>query len=120
MLAVPRRCLGSKVSGGRKAMTKKELRILTSSVLGRKAFQGESRRRTSPAKRLGLIPPRHRGRQGFFCGIHVNDYVKLAPAAAKKAVIIPGADHIYEVLTNDQSDADHVISITAEWFAKTL
>ncbi len=46
--------------------------------------------------------------------------MKLAPAAAKEAVVIPGADHIYEVLTNDQSDADHVISITAEWFAKTL
>jgi hypothetical protein len=35
-------------------------------------------------------------------------------------VIIPGADHICEVLTNDQTDADHVITITAEWFAKTL
>jgi hypothetical protein len=36
------------------------------------------------------------------------------------AVIIPGADHIYEVLANDQTDADHVITITAEWLAKTL
>ena len=50
----------------------------------------------------------------------IDGYVKLAPAATKEAVIIPGADHIYEVLTNDQTDADHVIAITAEWFAKTL
>jgi hypothetical protein len=50
----------------------------------------------------------------------VDDYVKLAPTATKEAVIVPGAGHIYEVLTNDQTDADHVIIITAEWFAKTL
>jgi uncharacterized protein len=46
--------------------------------------------------------------------------VKLAPAATKEAVTIHDADHIYEVLTKDQTDADHVITITAEWFAKTL
>jgi len=46
--------------------------------------------------------------------------VRLAPAATKEAVVIPGADHIYEVLTKDQTDADHVIIITADWFAKTL
>jgi hypothetical protein len=55
-----------------------------------------------------------------FSAAYIDDYVKLAPAATKEAVIIPGADHIYEVLTKDQTDADHAISITAEWFAKTL
>jgi pimeloyl-ACP methyl ester carboxylesterase len=55
-----------------------------------------------------------------FSAAYLDDYVKLAPAATKEAVIIPGADHIYEVLTKDQTDADHVITITAEWFAKTL
>ena len=46
--------------------------------------------------------------------------MKLAPAATKEAVIIPGADHTYEVMTKYQADADRVITITAEWFAKTL
>jgi uncharacterized protein len=55
-----------------------------------------------------------------FSAAYIDDYVKLAPTATKDAVIIPGADHIYEVLTKDQTDADHVITITAEWFAKTL
>jgi hypothetical protein len=55
-----------------------------------------------------------------FSAAYVNDYVQLAPAATKEAVIIPGADHICEVLTKDQTDANRVISITAEWFAKTL
>jgi hypothetical protein len=41
-------------------------------------------------------------------------------AATKEAVIIPGADHIYGALTYDQTDVDHLITITAEWFAKTL
>src|SRR5262249_1152302 len=52
-----------------------------------------------------------------FSAAYVDDYVKFAPGATKEAVIIPGADHIYEVMTKDQTDADHVIAITAEWFA---
>jgi pimeloyl-ACP methyl ester carboxylesterase len=55
-----------------------------------------------------------------FSAAYVNDYVKLSPAATKEAVIVLDADHIYEVLSNDQADADRVIKITAEWFAKTL
>jgi uncharacterized protein len=34
--------------------------------------------------------------------------------------IVPGADHIYHVLTPDQTQADDVIDTTAEWFAQTL
>ena len=55
-----------------------------------------------------------------FSAAYVEDFVKLSPGATKQAVIIPGADHIYEVLTKDQTDAEHVIGITADWFAKTL
>jgi pimeloyl-ACP methyl ester carboxylesterase len=55
-----------------------------------------------------------------FSAAYIDDYVRVAPAATKQAVTIPGADHIYEVMTKDQTDADHVIAITAEWFAKTL
>jgi hypothetical protein len=61
---------------------------------------------------------RPRWRQDFSAA-YVNDYVKLPPAATKEAVIIPGAEHVYQVLTGDQSDTDHVIAITAEWFTKT-
>jgi uncharacterized protein len=34
--------------------------------------------------------------------------------------IIPGADHIFHVLTPDQTQADDVIDTTAQWFAQTL
>lgn len=34
--------------------------------------------------------------------------------------IIPGADHIYNVLTPDQALADGVIELTADWFAAKL
>jgi pimeloyl-ACP methyl ester carboxylesterase len=55
-----------------------------------------------------------------FSVAYVSDFVHFAPGSTKEAVIIPGADHIYEVLSKDQTDANHVITITAEWFAKTL
>lgn len=32
----------------------------------------------------------------------------------------PGGDHIYGVLSDDQSMADSVIERTAQWFAETL
>ena len=34
--------------------------------------------------------------------------------------VIDGADHIYHVLTEDQSMAQEVISTTADWFAAKL
>jgi dienelactone hydrolase len=34
--------------------------------------------------------------------------------------IIEGADHIYHVLTEDQTLADQAISLTADWFAEKL
>jgi pimeloyl-ACP methyl ester carboxylesterase len=55
-----------------------------------------------------------------FSAAYINDYVQLAPAVTKEAVVIPGVDHIYEVLTNDQTDVDRVIRITVDWFARTL
>jgi hypothetical protein len=50
-----------------------------------------------------------------------STFNRLSEGVAALALILSaGADHIYEVLTNNQTDADHVIAITAEWFAKTL
>jgi hypothetical protein len=46
-----------------------------------------------------------------------------ATASASEDVtleIIEGADHIYHVLTEDQTLADQAIGLTADWFAKTL
>jgi uncharacterized protein len=34
--------------------------------------------------------------------------------------VIPGADHIYHVLTDDQTQAEDVLSTTANWFAAEL
>ncbi len=34
--------------------------------------------------------------------------------------LIPGADHTYLVLTEDQTLADEVIDRTADWYAKML
>ena len=35
-----------------------------------------------------------------FSAKYVDDYVKMAPGAKKEAVIVPGADHIYQVLVH--------------------
>lgn len=55
-----------------------------------------------------------------FSAKYVDDYVKMASGAKKEAVIVPGADHIYQVLTKDQANAERVITKTADWFADTL
>jgi hypothetical protein len=34
--------------------------------------------------------------------------------------ILEGADHIYHVLTEDQTLADKAISMTADWFVEKL
>jgi hypothetical protein len=34
--------------------------------------------------------------------------------------ILPGADHIYHVLTPDQTLAEQVMLLTAEWFQEKL
>lgn len=55
-----------------------------------------------------------------FSAAYVEDFVAAAPAAPKEAWIIPGGDHIYQVLTEDQTMAENVITRTADWFAETL
>jgi pimeloyl-ACP methyl ester carboxylesterase len=55
-----------------------------------------------------------------FSAKYAEDYVKMAPGAKKEAVIIPGAGHVYEVTTKDQTNAESVINTTAKWFAETL
>jgi ketosteroid isomerase-like protein len=55
-----------------------------------------------------------------FSAAYVEDFVATAPADPKQAWIIPGGDHIFQVLTEDQTMAEEVITRTADWFAETL
>jgi hypothetical protein len=55
-----------------------------------------------------------------FSAAYVEDFVAAAAGDPKEAWIIPGGDHIYGVLTEDQTMANSVIAKTAEWFAETL
>lgn len=55
-----------------------------------------------------------------FSAAYVPGFVAAAKGDPKEAWIIPGGDHIYGVLTKDQTMANGVIRKTAEWFAMTL
>lgn len=44
-------------------------------------------------------------------------YLENAPGALRTAYLVPGGDHIYQVLTEDQTMANRVIQLTADWFA---
>ena len=55
-----------------------------------------------------------------FSAAYAPGLVDAAPGSPKEAWIIPGGDHIYQVLTDDQTMAESVITRTADWFAETL
>jgi uncharacterized protein len=59
------------------------------------------------------------GSKDFSAG-YTDRFVGLSKSQTKEAFIVPDADHIYNVLGNDQAMADSVIKKTAEWFANTL
>ncbi|CAN5727243.1 alpha/beta fold hydrolase [soil metagenome] len=45
---------------------------------------------------------------------------ETATGSPKETILFPDSDHIYHVLTEDQTDADAVIRETTEWFKATL
>jgi hypothetical protein len=47
-------------------------------------------------------------------------YLENAQGALRAAYMVEGGDHIYAVLTEDQTMADKVIAVTADWFAMSL
>ena len=47
-------------------------------------------------------------------------FVSLAKGATKLTYVIPDADHVFNVLGDDQTKANDVIAKTTEWFARTL
>jgi hypothetical protein len=55
-----------------------------------------------------------------FSAAYQPAFVDSAPGEPKEAWIVPGGDHIFQVLTDDQTMADSVIERTANWFAETL
>jgi hypothetical protein len=46
--------------------------------------------------------------------------VATSDGSPKEALVLPGEDHIYHLLGDDQKGADAVITKTADWFGKTL
>ncbi len=55
-----------------------------------------------------------------FSGAYVEWFMENAQGELKAAYAVEGADHIYGVLTEDQTWANSVIQTTAGWFAMTL
>jgi hypothetical protein len=55
-----------------------------------------------------------------FSAAYAPGFVDAAPGEPKELWIVPGGDHIYQVLTDDQTMADSVIQRTADWFQETL
>jgi hypothetical protein len=55
-----------------------------------------------------------------FSAAYAPGFVESAAGSPKEAWIIPGGDHIYGVLSEDQTMAESVIQRTADWFAETL
>jgi uncharacterized protein len=51
---------------------------------------------------------------------YLDWYRENAQGDLKASYLVEGADHIYNVLTDDQTNADAVIEKTAGWFAMTL
>jgi hypothetical protein len=51
-----------------------------------------------------------------FSADYLDWYRENAQGALRASFLVPGADHIYLVLTEDQTLANLVIQRTAEWF----
>lgn len=55
-----------------------------------------------------------------FSASYLVNFASLSKAQTKVTHVIPDADHIYNVLSDDQSKAQDVILKTTDWFARTL
>jgi pimeloyl-ACP methyl ester carboxylesterase len=55
-----------------------------------------------------------------FAAAYAEGFLAASPAALKEAEIVPGGDHIYGVLGEDQAMAEGVIAKTALWLASVL
>ena len=48
------------------------------------------------------------------------DLMKAAPGEPREAVLIGGADHIFNVLDPATSHADRAVAVTVDWIARAL
>lgn len=55
-----------------------------------------------------------------FAAAYTQKYVGEVKGSPKKALVLPGENHIYHVLSDNQKPAEKVIATTAEWFGETL
>lgn len=51
---------------------------------------------------------------------YLDWYLDHAQGSMRSAYLVPGGDHIYAVLTDDQTMAERVIATTVTWFRMTL
>ena len=51
---------------------------------------------------------------------HTKEIMAESTNEQSKMLILPGADHIFNVLTEDKAISEHVLDVTADWFAEVM
>jgi hypothetical protein len=57
---------------------------------------------------------------GDFLPQHEAVFMKLAPGKPTEAVVLGGADHIFNVFQPELGHAKRVVELTVAWFERTL
>lgn len=55
-----------------------------------------------------------------FSAAYAEKFVVASGGPIKQTITIPGEDHIFHVLSDNQKTAEEVISKTADWFGRTI
>lgn len=51
---------------------------------------------------------------------HTKEIMAESTNEQSKMLILPGADHIFNVLSEDKAISEHVLDVTADWFAEVM
>ena len=51
---------------------------------------------------------------------HTKEIMAEGTNEQSKMLILPGADHIFNVLSGDKTMSEHVLDVTADWFAEVM
>ena len=51
---------------------------------------------------------------------HTKEIMAEGTNKQSKMLILPGADHIFNVLSGDKTMSEHVLDVTADWFAEVM